>query len=69
MFQWICSGYFSELSGPSASLGWAVWVYQLPSEFGSLNGLAGLCISVYCVRLGVLWRFKRLVVLGVSIVW
>ena len=54
MFQWICSGYFSELSGLSASLGWAVWVFQLPREFGSFNGLAGLCISVYCVRLGVL---------------
>ena len=28
-----------------------------------------LCISVDCVRLGVLWRFSRLVVMGVSIVW
>ena len=55
MFQWILSGYFSELSGLSASLGWAVWVYQLPREFGSFNGLAVLCISVDCVRLGVLW--------------
>ena len=44
-------------------------MYQLPREFGSFNGLAGLCFSVYCVRLGVLWRFNRLVVLGVSIVW
>ena len=44
-------------------------MYQLPGEFGSFNGLAGLCISVYCVRFGVLWRFNRLVVLGVSIVW
>ena len=44
-------------------------MYQLPREFGSFNGLAGLCISVYCVRLGVLWRFSRLVVMGVSIVW
>ena len=26
-------------------------------------------ISVYCVQLGVLWRFSRLVVMGVSIVW
>ena len=69
MFQWIRSGYFSELSGLSASLGWAVWVYQLPREFGSFNGLAGLCISAYCVRLGVLWRFGRLVVMGLSIVW
>ena len=47
-------------------------MFQLPREFGSFNGLAGLCISVYhmyCVRLGVLWRFNRLVVMGVSIVW
>ena len=44
-------------------------MYQLPREFGSFNGLAGLCISVYCVSLGVLWRFSRLVVMGVSIVW
>ena len=44
-------------------------MYQLPREFGSFNGLAGLCISVDCVRLGVLWRFSRLVVMGVSIVW
>ena len=35
----------------------------------SFNGLAVLCISVDCVRLGVLWRFSRLVVMGVSIVW
>ena len=69
MFQWILSGYFSELSGLSASLGWAVLVYKLPREFGSFNGLAVLCISVDCVRLGVLWRFSRLVVMGVSIVW
>ena len=61
MFQWISFGYFSELSGMSASLGWAVWVYQLPREFWSFNGLAGLCISVYCERLGVLLRFSRLV--------
>ena len=44
-------------------------MYQLPREFGSFNGLADLCISVYCVRLSVLWRFRRLVVMGVSIVW
>ena len=44
-------------------------MYQLPREFGSFNGLAVLCISVDCVRLGVLWRFSRLVVMGVSIVW
>ena len=44
-------------------------MYQLPREFGSSNGLAGLCISVYCVRLGVLWRFSGLVVMGVLIVW
>ena len=69
MFQWILSGYFSELSGLSASLGLAVWVYQLPREFGSFNGLADVCILVYCVRLGVLWRFSRLVVICVSIVW
>ena len=31
--------------------------------------LAGLCISVDYVRLGVLWRLSRLVVMGVSIVW
>ena len=29
-------------------------MYQLPREFGSFNGLAGLCISVDCVRFGVL---------------
>ena len=40
-------------------------MYQLPREFGSFNGLAVLCISVDCVR----WRFSRLVVMGVSIVW
>ena len=67
MFQWIWSGYFSELSGLSASLAWAVWVYQLPREFGSFNGLAVLCISVDCVRLGVLWQFSRLVVMGVQL--
>ena len=44
-------------------------MYQLPMEFGNFNGLAGLYISVYCVRLGILWRFNRLVVLGVLIVW
>ena len=43
-------------------------MYQLPWEFGSFNGLAGLCISVYCVRLGVLWRFSRLVIMDVSFV-
>ena len=43
-------------------------MYQLPREFGSFNGLAGLCISVYCVRLGVLWRFGRLVIMDVSFV-
>ena len=31
-------------------------MFQLPREFGRFNGLAGLCISVYCVRLGVLWQ-------------
>ena len=36
-------------------------MYQLPREFGSFNGLAVLYISVDCVRLGVLWRFSRLV--------
>ena len=44
-------------------------MYQLPMEFGSFNALAGSCISVYCVHLGVLWRFSRLVVMGASIVW
>ena len=44
-------------------------VYQLPREFGSFNGLAGLCFSVVSVRLGVLWRFIRLDIMGVSIVW
>ena len=44
-------------------------MFQLPMEFGRSNGLAVLCISVDCVRLGVLWRFSRLVVMGVSIVW
>ena len=38
---------------------------QLPREFGSFNGLAGLCFSVACVRFGVLGRFRRLVVMGV----
>ena len=42
-----------------ASLGEAVWVYQLPKEIVSFNGLVGLCFSVDCVRLGVLWRFSR----------
>ena len=42
-------------------------VYQLPREFGSFSGLAVLCISVDCVRLGVLWRFSRLVVMGVQL--
>ena len=36
-------------------------VYQLPRELGNFNGLAGLCISVGCVRLAVLWRFCRLI--------
>ena len=44
-------------------------MYQLPREFGSSNGLAVLCISLDCVRLGVLGRYSRLVVMGVSIVW
>ena len=44
-------------------------MYHLRREFGSFNGLVVLCISVDCVRLGVLWRFSRLVVMGVSIVW
>ena len=44
-------------------------MYQLPWEFGSFNGLAGLCISVYYVCLSVLWRFSRLLAMGVSIVW
>ena len=44
-------------------------MYQLPREFGSFSWLAGKCISVYCVLLGVLWRLSRLVVMGVSIVW
>ena len=44
-------------------------MYQLPREFGIFNWLAGLCISVFCVRLCVLWRFNRLEVMGVSIVW
>ena len=43
-------------------------MYQLTRDFGNFNGLAGLCISVYYVRFGVLWRFSRLVVMGVSIV-
>ena len=42
---------------------------RLPREFWSFNELAGLCISVYCVRLGALWRFSRLVVMGVLIAW
>ena len=36
-------------------------MYQLPR-------LAVLFFSVDCARLGVLWRFSRLVVIGVSIV-
>ena len=43
-------------------------MYQLSRKFGSFSGLVVLCISVDCVRLGVLWRFSRLVVMGVSIV-
>ena len=39
------------------------------SCLGSFNGLAGLCISVDCVCLGVLSRISILVVMGVSIVW
>ena len=39
-------------------------MFQLPREFGSFSGLAGLCISVQCVRLGVLRRFNRLEVMG-----
>ena len=42
-------------------------MYQLPREFSSFNRLTGLCISMYCES--VLWRFSRLVVMGVSIVW
>ena len=44
-------------------------MYQLPRDFWNFNGLASLCISVYCVRMGVLWRFIRRVVMGVSIVY
>ena len=33
-------------------------MYQLPREFVNFNGLAGLCISVYCVRLGVLFAIQ-----------
>ena len=51
------------MSGLGASPGWAVWVYQLPRGLGSFNGLTGLCISVGCVVLGVLWRFCRPVVM------
>ena len=43
-------------------------MYQLTREFGSFNGLVGLCISVDCVCLGVLSRISILVVMGVSIV-
>ena len=43
-------------------------MYQLPRELGSFNGLAVLCSSLDCERLGVLWRFSRLKVMGVSIV-
>ena len=43
--------------------------FECISCLGSFIGLAGLCISLYCVRLGVLWRFSRLVLIGVSIVW
>ena len=39
-------------------------MFQLPREFGSFNGLAGLCISVHCVHLVVLWRFNRLEAYG-----
>ena len=45
------------------------WAERFGFTFGSFNGLAGVCISVDCVRLGVLWRFSRLVVMGDSIVW
>ena len=66
MTRWVvCFNGFDQ----GISVNWAVWVlpwagwfwvYQLPREFESFNGLAGLCISVYCVRLGVLWRFSRM---------
>ena len=63
VFQWTeWSECFPGLDGLGVQ-------YQLPREFGSLNELAALCIPVDCVRLGVLWRFSRLVVMGVSIVW
>ena len=43
-------------------------MYQLPRGLESFNGLTGLCISVGCVRLGVLWRFCRLVVMVFMVV-
>ena len=39
-------------------------MHQLPRGLGSYNGLTGLCISVGCVRLAILWRFCRPVVTG-----
>ena len=47
------------MSGLGASLGLAVWVYQLPRCLGVSNG---------CVRLGVLWRFCRPVVMVFMVV-
>ena len=50
-------------------------MYQLPRGLGSFNGLTGLCISVGCVVLGVLWRFCRpvvmvfIVVMGVAYIF
>ena len=52
-------------------LPWAVR-FECISCLGSLGISRGwlVCVFlVYCVRLGVLWRFSRLVVVGVSIVW
>ena len=53
MFKLIRVEYFSKLSGLSATLGWAVWVYQLPRELGSFRAFqwvgwfmyfSGLCV-------------------------
>ena len=41
-------------------------MYQLSQGLGSFNGLARVCISVGCVRFGVLLRICRPVVMDVS---
>ena len=47
------------------SLSYSLTIFEISMDcmvLWSFNGLAGLCISVGCVRLAVPWRFCRLVV-------